>query len=285
MGIVYRARNLALDRDRALKVLAPALSADARFRERFRRESRLAAVDRAPERDPGPPGGRGGRPPLPLDAAGRGPRPARAGRRRRPARAGEAAAEVVAAVAGGLDAAHAAGLIHRDVKPANVLVGDGADAGRVYLTDFGISRTIARRRDGDRHRRARRHRRLRRPGADRRRAGRPPRRRLRARRASSTSRSPARRRSRATTSSRPCSPTRTRRGRGRPRRRRRLAAPRPRGRAGDGDRPRRDRFPTAAAPSGRRSRAVPDAPTHGDGAARPRRRPPRHAAPPARGWR
>ena len=43
MGIVYRARNLALDRIRALKVLAPELSADARFRERFRRESRLAA--------------------------------------------------------------------------------------------------------------------------------------------------------------------------------------------------------------------------------------------------
>ena len=43
MGVVYRARNLALDRVRALKVLAPGLSADVRFRERFRRESRLAA--------------------------------------------------------------------------------------------------------------------------------------------------------------------------------------------------------------------------------------------------
>src|SRR4051812_48108608 len=43
MGVVYRARNLALDRVRALKVLSPGLSADARFRERFRRESRLAA--------------------------------------------------------------------------------------------------------------------------------------------------------------------------------------------------------------------------------------------------
>ena len=43
MGIVYRARNLALDRERALKLLAPSLSRDDRFRERFRRESRIAA--------------------------------------------------------------------------------------------------------------------------------------------------------------------------------------------------------------------------------------------------
>ena len=43
MGIVYRARHLALDRPRALKVVAPQFSADERFRDRFRRESRLAA--------------------------------------------------------------------------------------------------------------------------------------------------------------------------------------------------------------------------------------------------
>ena len=43
MGVVYRARHLALDRERALKVVAPKLSADQRFRERFKRESRLAA--------------------------------------------------------------------------------------------------------------------------------------------------------------------------------------------------------------------------------------------------
>src|SRR4051812_13403349 len=43
MGVVYRARHLALDRERALKVISPELSEDPRFRERFQRESRLAA--------------------------------------------------------------------------------------------------------------------------------------------------------------------------------------------------------------------------------------------------
>ena len=44
MGVVYRARKLALDRDRALKVIAPDLSNDPRFRDRFKRESRMAAA-------------------------------------------------------------------------------------------------------------------------------------------------------------------------------------------------------------------------------------------------
>ena len=142
MGVVYRARNLALDRMRALKVVSPRLSADARFRERFRRESRLAASIEHPNVIPVHQAGEEGGhlylamrlvegsdlrhmvivegPLEPTEAAG-----------------------VIEAVAAGLDAAHAAGLIHRDVKPANVLVGAGADAGRVYLTDFGISRTAS----------------------------------------------------------------------------------------------------------------------------------------------
>ena len=140
MGVVYRARNVALDRERALKVLSPGLSADARFRERFRRESRLAASIEHPNV-------------IPVHQAGE-----EAGQLYLAMRLVEGsdlrqmvilegplepggAAAVVSAVAAGLDAAHAAGLIHRDVKPANVLVGAEADAGRVYLTDFGISRT------------------------------------------------------------------------------------------------------------------------------------------------
>lgn len=141
MGIVYRARNLALDQDRALKVLAPALSGDQRFRERFRRESRLAASIDHPNV-------------IPVHQAGE-----EAGHlflamrlvegvdlRHLVVRDGALdpaiAAATVGAAAAGLDAAHAAGLIHRDVKPANILVGEGRDAGRIYITDFGISRSI-----------------------------------------------------------------------------------------------------------------------------------------------
>ena len=142
MGIVYRARNLALDRVRALKVLAPELSADARFRERFQRESRLAASIEHPNvipvHDAGEDAGRlyiamrlvegrdlrrevedGGPLDLPRLMA------------------------ITLAIAAALDAAHDAGLVHRDVKPANVLVGERGDEGRVYLTDFGISRRTA----------------------------------------------------------------------------------------------------------------------------------------------
>jgi DNA-binding beta-propeller fold protein YncE len=140
MGVVYRARNLALDLDRALKVLAPRLSGDPRFRDRFRRESRLAASIEHPNV-------------IPVHAAGeeRGQLYIAMrlveGRDLRDLISEEgllnpgAAAGLVGQVAAALDAAHRAGLVHRDVKPANVLVGGGADAGRVYLTDFGISRT------------------------------------------------------------------------------------------------------------------------------------------------
>ena len=142
MGVVYRARNLALDRMRALKVVSPRLSADARFRERFRRESRLAASIEHPNVIPVHQAGEeGGHLYLAM-------RLVEGGDLRHmvivegPLEPTEAAG-VIEAVAAGLDAAHAAGLIHRDVKPANVLVGSGADAGRVYLTDFGISRTAS----------------------------------------------------------------------------------------------------------------------------------------------
>lgn len=139
MGVVYRARHLALDRERALKVVTPGLSADPRFRERFRRESRLAAAIEHPNvitvHHAGEEGGRlyiamhlvDGTD-LQREVAARGPLD--------PARA----AELIAQAAAALDAAHAAGLVHRDVKPANVLIEGAAGSERVLLTDFGISR-------------------------------------------------------------------------------------------------------------------------------------------------
>jgi serine/threonine protein kinase len=134
MGVVYRATELALDRPVALKLIAPELAGDETFRERFLRESRLAAsIDHAGI--------------LPVYAAGEvdgelylasrfvagtdlrtltddGPL------------APERAIGLVGQVADALDAAHARGLVHRDVKPGNVLV-DSAD--HCYLSDFGLT--------------------------------------------------------------------------------------------------------------------------------------------------
>jgi serine/threonine protein kinase len=137
MGVVYRATELALDRPVALKLIAPELAGDASFRERFLRESRLAAsIDHAGI--------------LPVYTAGEadgelylanrfvdgtdlgalldeGPLPP------------ERALGLVGQVADALDAAHARGLVHRDVKPGNVLV-DAAD--HCYLSDFGLTTQV-----------------------------------------------------------------------------------------------------------------------------------------------
>jgi streptogramin lyase len=141
MGVVYRATQLALDRTVALKAIAPQHAADVGFRERFQRESHIAASIEHPNVIPVYEAGeldgtlylimrwvegtdlrtlvrRSGR----LDAI-------RAVRLLRP-------------VASALAAAHRRGLVHRDVKPANVLIAraqDGEDE-HVYLTDFGIAR-------------------------------------------------------------------------------------------------------------------------------------------------
>jgi streptogramin lyase len=138
MGVVYRATELALDRPVALKLIAPELAGDASFRERFLGESRLAAsIDHAGI--------------LPVYTAGeadgelylanrfvdgtdlralleeQGPLPP------------ERALGLVGQVADALDAAHARGLVHQDVKPGNVLV-DAAD--HCYLSDFGLTKQL-----------------------------------------------------------------------------------------------------------------------------------------------
>jgi serine/threonine protein kinase len=136
MGVVYRATQVALERVVALKLIVPELADDPGLRERFERESRIAASIDHPNV-------------LPLYYAGEhdgvlyqamryvdgtdlrtmiranGPLPP------------ERAIPIITQVAAALDAAHARGLVHRDVKPANVMLGVGDHA---YLSDFGLTR-------------------------------------------------------------------------------------------------------------------------------------------------
>jgi serine/threonine protein kinase len=135
MGVVYRATELSLGRPVALKLLAPDRARDEEFRERFQRESRMAAAIDHPNV-------------IPVYAAGEqdgslylvmryvSGTDLHALLRESGALSPARAADVVAQVASALDAAHRAGLVHRDVKPANVLMA-GAHA---YLSDFGLTR-------------------------------------------------------------------------------------------------------------------------------------------------
>jgi eukaryotic-like serine/threonine-protein kinase len=138
-GAVYRAYDATLDVERAVKVLHPALIADASFLERFQREARLAA--RLEHRNIVPvyelgqangvfyicmkyvPGGS-----LKDRLVTYGPLPY------------PQAVQILRQAAGALDYAHAKGLIHRDIKPANILVDHHGNA---KLLDFGIAKLIA----------------------------------------------------------------------------------------------------------------------------------------------
>jgi serine/threonine protein kinase len=142
MAVVYRATDLRLNRMVALKILAPELARDAAFRERFIREMRAAAAVDHPHIVPVFDAGEanGALYIAMLYASGHDVRtlikaasPLPAGR----------VADIVGQVASALDAAHARGLIHRDVKPANMLMAETARDGRpdhVYLSDFGLSK-------------------------------------------------------------------------------------------------------------------------------------------------
>ncbi|MFI6646834.1 serine/threonine-protein kinase [Streptomyces sp. NPDC050529] len=142
MAVVYRAKDLRLDRTVALKLLAPELARNDTFRKRFTHESRVAAAIDHPHIVPVFEAGetegilyiamryvagqdlralidRQG--PLPLGTALR----------------------IAAQVASALDAAHDHDLVHRDVKPGNILVAAGTDSDHpehVYLTDFGLTK-------------------------------------------------------------------------------------------------------------------------------------------------
>jgi Protein kinase domain len=142
MGILYLALEPGLERQVALKLIAPEAAADEVFARRFAEESRIAAsIEHANV--------------VPIYAAGEeagvpwiamryvagsdlGRRIAREGRIE-PADA----VALIAQVGNGLDAIHAAGLVHRDVKPANVLLGGEPASEHAYITDFGVARNVA----------------------------------------------------------------------------------------------------------------------------------------------
>ena len=133
-------RSFGLKRDVALKAIAPELAADPAFHERFRRESQLAASVEHPNVLPIYEAGELDDGSLFLvtrwvDGADLATLLGEHGRMAPPR-----AAALVAPVALALDSAHRRGLVHRDVKPANILVA-AADE-HVYLADFGISRAL-----------------------------------------------------------------------------------------------------------------------------------------------
>ena len=137
MSTVYVAHDSVLGRDVALKVIDPELADDERFIARFRRESRLAAALDHPAVVPVYEAG---------DADGVFYIAMRLVRGRdlramllasSPLDASETLA-LLTPVAEALDAAHALGLVHRDVKPGNILVGDD---GRSFLADFGLTKS------------------------------------------------------------------------------------------------------------------------------------------------
>ncbi len=139
MGVVYRATDLSLDRTVALKVLDDELAKDPTFRRRFVTESKLAASLDHPNVIPiYAAGEHDGMPYIAMRfVAGEDLRGVlRTEGRLEPGRV----VRLVAQLASALDAAHEAGLVHRDVKPANVLV---TKADHVYLTDFGLTKRVA----------------------------------------------------------------------------------------------------------------------------------------------
>jgi predicted ATPase/class 3 adenylate cyclase len=143
MAVVFRAVDERLDRPVALKLLAPGLAADEEFRHRFLRESRAAAAVDDPHIIPVYEAGQvGGVLFLAMRYVSGGDVRGLL-RREGPLPAGRVAA-IISPVACALDAAHGAGLVHRDVKPGNMLI--DARPGRpdhVYLSDFGLAKAGA----------------------------------------------------------------------------------------------------------------------------------------------
>jgi ABC-type branched-subunit amino acid transport system substrate-binding protein/streptogramin lyase len=138
MGVVYLARDLSLDRPVALKLIAPELADDDEFRARFLREPKLAASLDHPNV-------------IPIYEAGEHEGQLYLAMRyvegsdlrtlleREGKLSPQRTLAILAQVAGALDAAHRRALVHRDMKPANVLLDE---EGHAYLTDFGITKQL-----------------------------------------------------------------------------------------------------------------------------------------------
>src|SRR4051812_49818705 len=139
MGVVYRATHLALNRPVALKLIAPELAEDEGFRARFKQESMTAASIDHPNVIPiyhaGEEGGQ-----LYITMRYVEGTDLRALITQRGKLDPGLAAQLVSQTAAALDAAHARGLVHRDVKPANVLIAGGDGDYHAYLTDFGLTK-------------------------------------------------------------------------------------------------------------------------------------------------
>lgn len=138
MAEVFRAHDDALGRDVALKVLHPGLAADTAFAERFRREARAAAGLSHPHIVTVYDWGEDGKARyIVMEYV---PGENLRDRVRREGHLPESdALDIAAQVADALAVAHAVGLVHRDVKPANILL---RPDGRVQVTDFGIARAV-----------------------------------------------------------------------------------------------------------------------------------------------
>ncbi|HKP89227.1 MAG TPA: protein kinase [Thermoleophilaceae bacterium] len=142
MGVVYVAMHQRLKQRRALKVIAPEYCRDEQFRRRFEREWEVAAAIDHPHV-------------IPIYDAGEDQDQlyiamryvdgvdlrsliVRDGRLAPPF-----TADVVGQIASALEAAHARGLVHRDVKPANILIAETSDGPFAYLTDFGLTKGVS----------------------------------------------------------------------------------------------------------------------------------------------
>jgi len=142
MGTVYLAEDVTTGRQVALKLLAPELARDERFRQRFLRESQVAAGLDHPHIVPTVGAGeRDGF--LYLAMAHVDGSDLRDLLRRERNLDPTRTVELIAQVAGALDTAHAAGLVHRDVKPGNILIAGDLDDERAYLCDFGLARHVS----------------------------------------------------------------------------------------------------------------------------------------------